>query len=196
MARLSKEKRDKLILVAIGTVALAAGLGYGVIKTRKDQLAQSQMKISKAMEKVENARRVVGRAEQARVEMEAATSKLKAIEETMAYGADMYTWAYQLLGKAGVGHDVNIIVVTRPAKGDVGLLAQFPYEAAIFTVSGSAYYHEFGKFLADFENGFPYFRVQNISLAASSEGAGGTGSSSEEKLPFSMVIVALIRPNQ
>ena len=76
-------------------------------------------------------------------------------------------------------------------RGDVGLLAQFPYDAALFSVRGSAYFHDFGKFLADFENEFPYFRVQNISLTAGSEGAVGT----EEKLFFKMDVVALIKPN-
>jgi len=51
-----------------------------------------------------------------------------------------------LLERARVGHDVNIIDTTRPSKGDVGLLAQFPYEAAMFTVRGNAYYHDVGSF--------------------------------------------------
>lgn len=191
MARLSKEKRDKLILVTIATVALTAGLGLGVIKTRKEQLGRSQSQIDQAREKLEKAKKMVSRAAQAQAEIEAATRKLKAIQETMAPGADLYTWAYQLLGNAGGGHDVNVIEVTRPVKGDVGLLAQFPFDAALFSVRGSAYFHDFGKFLADFENELPYFRVQNISLTAGSEGAVGT----EEKLFFKMDVVALIKPN-
>ena len=117
----------------------------------------------------------------------------------MAPGVDLYSWARQLLDKARAGHEVNIIDVTRPSKGEVGLLAQFPYEAANFSVRGAAYYHDFGKFLADFENQFPYFRVQNLSLTAGSEGTAGADSSGsragEEKLSFKMDIVALVKPN-
>src|SRR6185312_15753123 len=199
MARLSKDKRDKLILVAIGTIAISVGLWLGVVRTRNDQLKTSRTALGKARDKLDKARKVVSLAAQAQADMEAATNKLGLIEETMASG-DLYSWAYLLLEKARGGHDVNIIEVARPAKGEVGVLAQFPYEAAIFSVRGMGYYHEFGKFLADFENRFPYFRVQNLSLSGGSEGSTGASSSvaqsGEEKLSFKMDIVALIKPNQ
>jgi len=57
MIRLSKEKRDKLILVAIGTVAVVAGLWLGVIKTRREQIGLSQSKLEKAMENWKKPRR-------------------------------------------------------------------------------------------------------------------------------------------
>ena len=199
MPRLSKDKRDKLILVAIGTIAIVVGLWLGVVRTRNDQLKISRTTLDKAKDKLDKARNVVRLAAQAQAEMEAATNKMGLIEETMASG-DLYSWAYLLLEKARGGHDVNIIEVARPAKGEVGVLAQFPYDAAIFSVRGLGYYHEFGKFLADFENRFPYFRVQNLSLSGGSEGSTGASSSvaqsGEEKLSFKMDIVALIKPNQ
>ena len=198
MIRLSKEKRDKLILVSIGTVAIIAGLWLGVVKTRREQIGLSQTKLEKAMEKLENARKMVSRAAQAEADMEAASTKLNAIEDAMASG-DLYSWALLLMEKASVGQEIKVIDVTRPGKGDVGLLAQFPYAAVNFTVRGNAYYHDFGKFVADFENRFPYFRVQNLSLTAGSEGTAGADSSGsragEEKLSFKMDIVALVKPN-
>jgi Tfp pilus assembly protein PilO len=199
MPRLSKDKRDKLILVAIGTIAIVAGLWLGVVKTRNEQLKMSRTTFDKAKDKLEKAKRVVSQAAQAQADMEAATKKLGLIEETMASG-DLYSWAYLLLEKARGGHDVNIIEVARPAKGEVGVLPQFPYQAAIFSVRGTGYYHEFGKFLADFENRFPYFHVQNLSLTGGSEASAGASSSvaqsGEEKLSFKMDIVSLIKPNQ
>ncbi len=199
MIRLSKEKRDKLILVAIGTIAVVAGLWLAVITTRRQAIGQSQTKLEKAKDKVEKAKRVVSRAAQAEADMEAATRKLSAIEDTMASG-DLYLWSRLLMEKVCVGHDVKISDVTRPGKGEVNLLAQFPYPAVIFSVRGAAYYHDFGKFLADFENRLPYFRVQNLSLMAGSAGAAGTDSSAaqagDEKLSFKMDIVALVKSNQ
>ena len=56
MIRISKEKRDKLILVGIGAVAIVAGLWLGVIKTRREQIGLSQTKLEKAMEKLEKAK--------------------------------------------------------------------------------------------------------------------------------------------
>ena len=141
----------------------------------------------------------VKQAEKVEADLELATRKLKAIEDTMASGAD-YSWALLLMEKSRAGQEVNIIDVTRPAKGEVGVLAQFPYDAAVFSVRGAAYYHQFGKFLADFENRFPYFRVQNLSLGPGAESATGSDGSaaraSDEKLTFRMEIIALIKPTQ
>ena len=65
------------------------------------------------------------------------------------------------------------------------MLPEFPYSQAIVTVSGSAYYYEFGKFLADLENHFPYMRVQNLNL----EPGFGSNRGRKEKLSFRMEIV-------
>ena len=197
MALLSKDKRDRLILLIIGTIAVVLGLWYGVIRTRRERLEDTNTRRDAVIDKLEKARARVKLAEKVEADLEAATKKLRAIEDTMAPGVNVYTWAQELLVKARVGHEVSIIDVTRPSKGEVGLLAQFPYEAANFSVRGAAYYHDFGKFLADFENQFPYFRVQNLLLGTSAESALGAEASArvgEEKLQFKIDIVTLIRP--
>jgi len=197
MARLSKEKRDRLILVSILTIAFGVGLWYGIITTRKERLEETKTTIRAAIDKLEKARTLVKQADKAEAQAAAAESKLKVVEDSMASGVDHYTWAIMLLEKARTKHDVKIIEVTRPVKGEVGLLAQFPYQAAIFTARGAGHYHDFGKFLADFENSFPYFRVQNISLAPGPDsGVGPDTPTGEENLAFRMEIVALIKPGQ
>ncbi len=194
MARLSKEKRNRLILVIIMTIAIGIGLWYGIISTRKEALEEAKASIRAAIDKLEKAKTLVKQTDKAEAQLAAAMKKLKLVEDSMASGVDHYTWAIQLLDQARARHEVRIIETTRPVKGDVGLLAQFPYQAAIFTVRGTGYYHDFGKFLADFENSFPYFRVQNLSLAPGSDTpAAGTGV---ENLSFRMEIVALIKPGQ
>lgn len=198
MPKLAKEKRDQLILVIIGTVAVTVGLWYGVIKTRNEQLAECAGRRQTAVDKVEKARARVKQAQKVEAEMKLSTQRLKEVEDSMAPGADLYRWAYVLLERARAGHDVTIIDVTRPARGEIGMLAQFPYDGAIFSVRGSAYYHEFGKFLADFENKFPYFRVQNLLLGPGPEGASGSeavGRSGDERLQFKVEVVALIQPS-
>jgi Tfp pilus assembly protein PilO len=198
--RLSKEKRDRLILVILLTVAICVGLWYGIITTRNARLEETRASIRAVIDKLEKARTLVKQSQKAEAQLAAAIEKLKVVEDSMASGMDHYTWAILLLEKARAGHDVKIIEVTRPVKGEVGMLAQFPYQAAIFTVRGAGHYHDFGKFLADFENSFPYFRVQNLSLApileslAASEGT--TAATGEENVSFRMEIVALIKPGQ
>jgi hypothetical protein len=200
MARLSKEKRDRLILVIVMTIAIGVGLWYGIITTRKERLEEVKVSIRAAIDKLEKARKLVKQADKADSQLVAAVEKLDEVEDTMASGVDHYTWAILLLEKARTHHEVKIIEVTRPVKGEVGLLAQFPYQAAIFTVRGAGHYHDFGKFLADFENSFPYFRVQNITLSPGLDSVAGpdtpTAGTGEENLAFRMDIVALIKPGQ
>ena len=200
MARLSKEKRDRLILVIILTIAISVGLWYGIITTRQERLAETKASIRAAIDKLEKAKTLVKQAGKSEAQLADAMNKLKVVEDSMASGVDHYTWAIKLLEEARARHDVKIIETTRPVKGDVGLLAQFPYQALIFTVRGTGHYHDFGKFLADFENSFPYFRVQNISLAPGPDSVVGpdtpTSVTGEENLAFRMEIVALIKPGQ
>ena len=200
MARLSKEKRNRLILVVIMTIAIGFGLWYGIITTRKERLEEANGSIRAAIDKLEKAKTLVKQADQAQAQLAAAMNKLKVVEDSMASGVDHYTWAILLLDQARASHDVKIIERTRPVKGDVGLLAQFPYQALIFTVRGTGHYHDFGKFLADFENSFPYFRVQNLSLTPGSDSVVGpdtpTAATGVENLSFKMDIVALIKPGQ
>jgi hypothetical protein len=116
----------------------------------------------------------------------------------MAPAVDLYSWSYALLEKARGGQEVEVSEVTRPQKGEVGVLPQFPYDAAIFTVGGNGHYHDFGKFLADFENKNPYFYVQNLSLRTAAEAGPEIAAAriGKEKLLFKMDIVALIKPTQ
>jgi len=196
MARLSKEKRDRLILVIILTMAITLGLWYGIITTRKQRLEATKASTRAAFDRLEKAKNLLKQADKAETQLADAVNKLTAVEESMASGVDHYTWAILLLEKAREGHEVKIIEVTRPVRGDVGVLAQFPYPAAIFTVRGAGFFHDFGKFLADFENSFPYFRVQNLTLAPGAESFGPDTSAANESLSFRMEIVALIKPDK
>jgi hypothetical protein len=69
----------------------------------------------------------------------------------------------------------------------VDLFTAFPYKQIRFTINGKAYYHDLGKFIADFENNFPHARVVNLVIdSASSDG---------EKLSFRMDIIVLVKPS-
>ena len=57
-------------------------------------------------------------------------------------------------------------------------------------INGTAYYHDLGKFIADFENNFPHIRIVNLTIEPASAGEPGN-----EKLSFRMDIVALVKPN-
>src|SRR5207249_2087333 len=160
MAKLSKEKRDRLILVVLATIGVVAGLWFGVVKTRQQQLDESKSRLTAAIDNLDKARKRVKQAEKVEADLELATRKLKAIEEIMAAGVDVSSWALLLLDHARAERDLKLIDVPRPVDGDVGMLPQFPYEAAILYVVWPAHCHQFGEFVVHLDRRLPYSRFQ------------------------------------
>jgi len=203
---LSKEKKTQIILIAAVAAALCAGLWFGIIKSRNTVLTGANSRLEKANGRLTEAQNWLKNSEEIKAEMERALRQLEDMEAQMPKANDdLFAKSYALLDQAKAGHAVEIREVTRPEKKEgekkkeVGLLTNFPYDASVFSVSGVAHYHDFGKFLADFENDHPYCRVQNVTLGtvleAGAEGAPGARLA-KEKLAFRMDVVALIRPAQ
>jgi hypothetical protein len=105
----------------------------------------------------------------------------------------MYSWVIARINRFKQNHRVEIPQYSREVLCEVGLLPQFPYRAAMFQLRGTAYYHDFGRFVADLENKFPHMRVQNIELQPLSSTGGGAVD--QELLSFRLEIVALVNPN-
>ena len=199
MMHLPKQKRNRIILIALGTGIVVLGIWQGLISARKGKLVEYAQSALEKQEKVDNAKRVISSTNQVQSELGKAVEKLKAIEGEMASG-DMYSWIIQILPNFLKTHNfqterkVEIPQFSREVIGEIGLLPKFPYQAATFNVRGTAYFHDFGKFVAELENTYPFIRVQNVELepAVSSKTAGPTDS---EKLAFKMEIVALVNPS-
>jgi Tfp pilus assembly protein PilO len=191
MKNLPKEKRDQLILVSIGTVVAVVALWYLVIQTQNKAIARMKTESVEKQSKVENAQRLLSSTAELQKKLDSSAQELKAIEDTMASG-DMYSWIILTINKFRANRKVEIPQFSREVPTEVGVLPKFPYRAALFNVRGTAYFHDFGKFVADFENAFPYIRVQNLELEPVANGPG-TGPDAE-KLAFKMEIVTLVNP--
>jgi len=192
MKDLPKEKRDRLILIALGTVVCVFVLWYLLIKAQQQTRETVQKQIREQQTKVDNAQRLVSATAEVQKKLEASTHELQGIEEGMASG-DMYSWIILTINKFRADRKVDIPQFSREVPTEVGVLPKFPYRAALFNVRGTAYFHDFGKFIADFENAFPFIRIQNLELeAAASSSATSTGD--PEKLAFRMEIVTLVNP--
>ena len=198
MKSLSKEKRSRIILVIIGTVVILSALWYGVISPQRKSLSATLKKSTEQASQVSNGERLLGTTSELASNLRATNEKLRAYEKTMASG-DMYSWIIFTINRFKENYRVEIPHFSREAPTEVGMFAKFPYRAVIFHVRGSAYFHEFGRFLADFENTFSFMRVQNLELEplfnASSPNSAGAGGDDPEKLGFKMEIVALVNPN-
>ena len=195
MKNLPKDKRDRIILIVIGALAITAGLYYGIIGPQRKALAESIQKKVEQENKLASAERLISNTSQIEQNVEKATAQLKAIETTMASG-DMYSWVIQTVNAFKENYDVDIPQFSREVAAEVGMFPRFPYKAAVFHLRGTGRYRDFGRFVADFENAFPYMRIQNVELepAAATTANGNAASDTKEKLAFKMEIVALVKP--
>src|SRR3989440_9626378 len=182
MKNLTKEKRDQLLLILIGTIVAVIALWYLMIKAQNRTLEEVAKQAVEQQNKVDNAQRLVSSTADIQKKLDGSVQELKAIEDSMASG-DMYSWVILTINRFRADRKVDIPQFSREVPTEVGILPKFPYRAALFNVRGSAYFHDLGKFVADFENSFPYLRVQNLELEpAAASSATSTGDN--EKLAF------------
>jgi len=175
------------------TVVAVIAIYYLLISNQRSAARAVAKQINEQRLKVTSAERLVAATAELKRNLELANQKLTSIEEGMASG-DMYAWVIQTVGRFGAERKVEIPQFSREVMTEVGILPKFPYKAAVFNVRGVAYFHDLGKFLADFENSFPFARIQNIELEPAGNSAA-TATSDSEKLSFRMEIVTLINPN-
>jgi Tfp pilus assembly protein PilO len=191
MTKLPKEKRDKIILISMGTAVVCAALWFLVINTQLSALRNVAKETEKSRDQLARGQTTIKSQEVVNHEFTEASAALKQREAVMASPNDMYFWLIQTLNGFRGNYKVEIPQFGRETPAEVGCFAKFPYSAALFNVRGTAHFHDFGKFLADFENTFPYIRVQNIDLEPTANDASGE---SREKLEFKIELLTLVRP--
>jgi Tfp pilus assembly protein PilO len=191
MTKITKEKRTHLILVGLVTVGIIAGLWFGLITLEKDKIREISRKSESVQQEIIKIQKVGVEADAVADELKKATNRLDAIEDTMPSG-DLFSWIVSSIRQFNIpSYKVDMPQFGAPSVDKVHMYGDFPYHQAMVAVSGSAYYYDFGKFLADLENHFPYLRIQNLSL----EPGFGTSAEEHEKLTFHMEIVTLVKPN-
>lgn len=191
-SKLSKEKKQHLILVAVGTVAVLAALGYFLIKGSYDKIGALRQKTKTTEEKLDQMQKTVQRAKEIEVAYQKALDELTEREAGMATG-DLYSWMQGSLRRFQRGYKVEIPQISPVSTPEnVNCLPKFPYKQATLSVNGTAYYHDLGRFIADFENEYPLMRVVNLSLDQNP-----TPTASErDKLAFRMDIITLVKPGK
>ena len=181
-----KEKRTQFALVILGTVVVLGLIGFLLIRPQYQTLSQIHKATSDERVKLQKIKDTIKKAGDAGLQLSNVTANLSRAEEDMATG-DNYAWTFDTIRKFKASYRVDIPTISQPSSGDVDVLPQFPFKQIRVTVSGTAYYHELGKFIADFENSFPHIRVANLTVEP--------GDPAGEKLSFRMDIIALVKPN-
>jgi len=188
-SKLSKEKKQQLVLVVVVAIGLMSGLGLGLIKFQYARLARLAREKATAEVKLQQIRDAVKRADVVEAEAQAASKKLTEAEVDLATG-DLYSWVINTLRQFKAPYSVEIPQFGQiDGPKDVLLLPGFPYKQATLTVGGTAHFHDLGRFVADLENKFPHIRVVNLSLDANLNSA----SADPETLSFRMDIITLVK---
>jgi len=193
MNKLSKQKRDQLILVILVTGLGISGIWFGLISFQNSHLQDLSDRTAAVRHNLDKIDQAVKHAEQVETDLAAAGKTLLELEEDMAAAGDLSGWMVTTIRKFKLPYKVEIPQYSSAEPTDrLNFLPRFPYKLATLRIGGTAYFHDFGKFLADFENTFPQFRVLNLEL----EPAPSSSTTTEkERLSFQMDIVALIKPN-
>ena len=187
MRRLPSAKRNQLIMVVLGTAAVICLVYFLLIGPQNDEnarLAAASSSQKAELQKIKDGINQRAATETAQREI---ADQLTRAEEDVATG-DIYVWTYDTLRR--FKSTVEIPSITQPIVSEEDLLPNFPYKQLKVTLVGSAFYHDLGKFVADFENNFPHMRLVNLSVEPATTASGPT-----EKLNFRVDVIALIRPN-
>jgi hypothetical protein len=186
---MSKGRNDKRnqILKVVGVVAVLMGAIYGLaimplhhgLEVSEEQLGDSESKLAKYEHAIQKS------AEIENTEREMA-EKLQASEQSLPKG-DLYLWMLDNIHTYKERPTLEFDQVDPPRAAESSSLPTLSYQNMAFAISGTAYFHDFGLFLADFENHFPFARIRSLELEPAA--AGRPGGDDREKLRFKFEFV-------
>jgi len=191
MKRLPPAKRNHLIIVIASTIAVLCGVYFFLIQNQKEQNIKLAHETIDRQDELDKIKKSIKQAEITDANLAEITLQLNRAEEDVVTG-DPYAWIYDTIRRFRTNYHVDIPNIGQPITSEVDLLGGFPYKQVKVSLSGTAYFHDLGKFIADFENAYPHVRLVNLSLEPA---AGGGPSSNGEKLTFRVDMVALFKPN-
>lgn len=210
MNKIPKEKQNQMAGVAAGALVLVGLIWYFLISIPGARLARLEENKNEFENKLFRADNWIRRSARVAADLTELKQKLGEIESGMPTPAQLNgnKWVRDLLTSfiQSNRHDVTLMRLHQePLKGRQAIiLPNFPYEGASYEVEARAFYHDIGRFLADFENSHPYFRFQTIRLspiATPSAAAGGPPvpdalfeTEERENVRVSMNLVLLYKP--
>lgn len=189
MKRLSPTKRNQLIMVVLATIGLICGIYFMLIQPQYEKNKEVARDTVAARVELEKTKELISKREATSAALEVTLLQLSHAEEDIAVG-DIYSWTYDTIRQFKAKYQLEIPSVGQPVIGPVDLIGITPYKQARVTLNGTGYYHDIGKFIADFENAFPHIRLVNLSM----DPIAGTPGTTVEKLNFKMDIVTLVKP--
>ena len=189
--KISTQKRNQLFLVSLLIGGGLVGLYFWLIRGQQQNMDNLQSRKAAAARKLQVVQETIQNAPELENCLREANTRVAKLEDTMATG-DLYSWSINMVRAFRLNYKVEIPQFSQiDARQDTMLLPAFPYKQATLAISGTGTFHDFGVFLADFENKFPHIRVINLTLEPVSAALGA----SQDKLSFKMDIVMLVKPS-
>lgn len=195
MNKLSKEKRDKLLLTIIGVVGVLSVLYFLVITDQKDEIAQLKSKITALTSKRDTAERLSKRMNEVDANYEAQKKILIQKQTEMPRPGQDHAWFLNLMEEQRRKYNLEVEDIKTPDPIEAGILPKFPFRAVALSVTMIGSYYDFGRFLADFENNYPYMRVQGLKIVPEIRAGTRPGDSTDsgDKLRITYKVIALIK---
>ena len=199
MNKLSKEKKDKLLLTCIGCVGIIAVLYFLVITDQKRDIDQLNSRIAQMKSKRDLSDKQVKRLPNVQTDLEDQKKLLIQKQAQMPKPDEDHVWFLRIMEEMRTKYSLEVDDIKTPAPIDPGVLPKFPFRAVELRVSMLGNYTDFGRFLADFENRFPYMRVELMSIGAERSLAPRAGevpsvsSKDTGTLRFNYRVIALIK---
>jgi len=205
MNKISKDKRDKVILACILFLGLGGLLYTFVLGYQKDQLASLHKQSLVLRDRASKADALIRSAPLIEANLKDNQKLLDTRLESMAPQGQYYYWFLKLMDQFREEERLNpafiIDITPQPEFIEAGLLPSFPYRAASFGLRVNGHFQDIGRFIADLENNFPYFRVQSVRLTPQRGGALNAAlvkdtlntSNTTETLVVELRVVTLIR---
>ncbi len=176
-------------MVILATVAAISAVYFLLIKPQNEQNARIAAEAIDKTAELEKIEKSIHQADATTVALSDITSQLTRAETDVATG-DVFAWTYDTIRQFKTNYHVEIPNIGQPILSDVDLLAGFPYKQVRVSLSGTAYYHDLGRFITDFENNYPHMRMVNLQIEPSVQPGGPT-----ERLAFRVDVIALVKPN-
>jgi Tfp pilus assembly protein PilO len=180
----NRQKRNQLFMALGGTAILIAGIAYGVIRPQYAKLSSIRKETADTQAQLKTFEKAIQESDATANQLATVSERLSNSEQDMASG-DIYAWTVDTMRHFKANYKVDVPEIGQPGVSDVDIMPQFPYKQLKFSVRGTGYYHDIGKFIADLENKFPHMRVVNLSIEPA--------SNDSEKLAFRMDIIALVK---
>ncbi len=190
MKKLSPEKRNQLIAVGIAIIGVLTMIYMLLIKPQYQKNREMAANIVTARVELQKTKDLIIKRESSNAALTNALQQLAHEENDVAVG-DVYSWTYDTIRRFKAKYALDIPSVSQPGFSEVDVIGAIPYKQFKVTLTGTGYYHDLGKFIADLENNFPHVRLVNLAIDTSAALPGTV----QEKLNFRMDVVALAKPN-